>query len=80
MGKGKGSMPAMNNGGIGGTGIFGMFGTTVRCDSNDSSFYCSLAKLINMLIMFLVLAFFFYLVYMFFFTKYGTRMRGSSGR
>ncbi len=60
-----------NNGGIMGSGIFGMFGTTVRCDANDNSFFCSVSKLVNLIMMFLFLAIVIYLIYIAFnyFTK-----------
>ncbi len=77
MGKGKISVKnndnniTPNNGGIMGSGIFGMFGTTVRCDANDNSFFCSVSKLVNLIMMFLFLAIVIYLIYIAFnyFTK-----------
>ena len=80
MGKGRGSMPVMSGGGIGGTGVFGMFGTTIRCDSKDTSMYCNLAKFVNMLIMILFLGFVLYLVYLFFSSRSGSKVRGGFGR
>jgi hypothetical protein len=77
---GKGKMPVMNNGGIGGTGVFGMIGTTIRCDSKDTSMYCSLAKFVNTLIMLLILAFIIYMVYTFFFAGAGRKVRGGFGK
>jgi phosphotransferase system glucose/maltose/N-acetylglucosamine-specific IIC component len=58
-------------GGIMGSGIFGMFGSTVRCDANNNSFYCSITKLVNLIIMFFFLCIVFYLLYIAFnyFTK-----------
>lgn len=80
MGKGgKGGFTMGSGGGIGGTGIFGMFGTTVRCDSKDDSWYCSLAKLVNGLIMILFLAFILYLVYIFFSMGSGKRVGRRGG-
>ena len=29
-----------SNGGIGGSGVFGLFGSTVTCKSDDNSYYC----------------------------------------
>ena len=67
MGKGKISVKnnntAPNNGGIMGSGIFGMFGSTVHCDANSNSFYCSITKLVNLIMMFLFLAIVIYLIY-----------------
>jgi len=73
-------MPVMSGGGIGGTGVFGMIGTTIRCDSKDTSMYCSLAKFVNMLIMLLILAFIIYMIYTFFFAGSGRKVRGGFGR
>jgi len=76
MGKGKISVKnnnntTPNNGGIMGSGIFGMFGSTVHCDANSNSFYCSITKLVNLIMMFLFLAILIYLIYIAFnyFTK-----------
>ena len=41
-------------GGIGGSGVFGLFGTVVQCKSDDNSWYCMLAKLVNVLIMLMI--------------------------
>ena len=38
-----------NNGGIGGSGVFGLLGTTVQCKAEDRSMYCTAAKVMNML-------------------------------
>lgn len=54
---------SMGNGGIGGSGIFGMFGTVVQCKSDDTSMYCSLAKLINVIFMVFILGFILYFVW-----------------
>ena len=62
---GIGQSGGMNMGGIAGSGIFGMFGTTIRCDSKDESMYCSLAKIINIIIMMFMLGFIFYIIYLF---------------
>jgi len=51
------------NGGIMGSGIFGMFGSTVHCDANSNSFYCSMTKLVNLIIMFFFLIMVVYLLY-----------------
>jgi hypothetical protein len=66
-----------NNGGILGSGIFGMFGTTVRCDANDNSMFCSLSKLVNVIIMILFLFTVIYLIYLAFnYFSSGGKMRG----
>ena len=48
-------------GGIGGSGIHGFFGTGIMCPSSDTSMYCSVVKMFNLLMMGL---FFFYLLYL----------------
>jgi len=59
------------NGGIMGSGIFGMFGSTVHCDANSNSFYCSMTKLVNLITMIFFLAIVIYLIFIAFnyFTK-----------
>lgn len=57
-------MPSSGGGnGIAGSGIFGMFGTTVRCNSEDESMYCSFMKMINVLFMLFFLSYIFYIAY-----------------
>jgi hypothetical protein len=51
------------NGGILGSGIFGLFGTTVHCNATDTSMYCQLSKTVNTIIMVLLLLYFLYLAY-----------------
>jgi hypothetical protein len=83
MGKGKINLKTNDNstnsgnGGIMGSGIFGMFGSTVHCDANSNSFYCSITKIVNLIVMFFFLAIVFYLLYIAFnyFTK-GKKMMG----
>lgn len=54
----KGSPPSMSsNGGILGSGVFGMVGSVVQCKADDNSWYCSLTKLVSGLIMILFLIF-----------------------
>ncbi len=66
-----------NNGGIMGSGIFGMFGTTVRCEANDNSLFCSLSKFVNVIIMIIFLITIFYLIYLAFsYFSSGGKMRG----
>lgn len=43
--------PAMSNGGIMGSGIFGMFGSTVVCNAEDTSMFCVLSKTVNVIMM-----------------------------
>jgi hypothetical protein len=50
-------------GGILGSGIFGFFGTTIRCDSKDDSMYCNIMKWFNLLIVFFVVLYILYILY-----------------
>ena len=43
-------MARRDNGGIGGSGVFGFLGTTVQCKAEDRSAYCTVAKVMNMLV------------------------------
>ena len=84
MGKGKINSKTNNNsdnsgnGGIMGSGIFGMFGSTVHCDANNNSFYCSVTKLVNLIIMFFFLAMVIYLLYVAY--NYFTKGKSVFGR
>ena len=69
MGKGRSS------GGFMGSGILGVFGTTIRCDSKDDSLYCNIMKLFNLLIVFLVVCFIFYYIYNYVIIPYSKRRR-----
>ena len=69
--------PLVGNGGILGSGIFGLFGSTVTCDSETSSLYCNFVKGFNVLIMLLVILGVLYFALTFF----GFRIqRGGGGR
>jgi hypothetical protein len=52
-----------SGGGILGSGIFGFFGTTIKCDSKDDSTFCNVMKLFNLLIVFFVVVYILYIVY-----------------
>jgi tetrahydromethanopterin S-methyltransferase subunit D len=61
--------PAMSNGGIMGSGIFGMFGSTVVCNAQDTSTFCMLSKAVNVIIMIgfiLLIIYFIYIVFKYF--------------
>ena len=62
----KGGSSTGMGGGVLGSGIFGVFGTTIRCDSKDDSTYCSIMKLFNLLIVFFVVIYILYILYNFF--------------
>jgi hypothetical protein len=63
MAKGGSGSGSGIGGGILGSGIFGVFGTTIRCDSKDDSTYCNIMKLFNLLIVFFVVVYILYIVY-----------------
>lgn len=44
-----------SGGGIADSGVFGLVGTTVQCDSEDKSWYCKFAKLINVIVWILMI-------------------------
>ena len=62
-------------GGIAGSGIFGFFGTTIKCDATDDSMFCTIMKLFNMLVVFLIVAYIAYIAYNFFGPAISTRKR-----
>jgi hypothetical protein len=66
MAKGGKSSSGTSNGGIGGSGIFGFFGTTIKCDATDTSIYCTIMKLFNLLIIFFVVGYIMYFAYSYF--------------
>ena len=71
MAKGSSS----SGGGILGSGIFGFFGTTVKCDSTDNSIYCNIMKLFNLLIVFMVVMYILHFAYTYFSSlKLGKKM------
>ena len=59
----KGGSNTGMGGGVLGSGIFGVFGTTIRCDSKDDSTYCNIMKIFNLLIVFFVVIYILYIVY-----------------
>ena len=65
MAKGGGSSGG-SGGGMLGSGIFGFFGTTIRCDATDTSIYCTIMKIFNLLIVFFVVFYFLYIAYSYF--------------
>ena len=62
---GKSSI-SRSNGGILGSGIVGFFGTTIKCDSTDTSMYCNIMKLFNLLIVLFVVSYIIYFAYLYF--------------
>lgn len=46
-----------SNEGIGGSGIFGLLGTTVQCNAEDNGAYCTFAKLMNILLWIIIIGF-----------------------
>ena len=54
---------AASNGGILGSGIFGLFGTIVNCDAESDSIYCNIIKLFNILMIVGIVLLVIYLIY-----------------
>jgi len=63
--KSKAPSDTGSNGGILGSGIFGLFGTTIQCDSTDDSMYCNFMKFVNILIAAVMICAILYLGYLF---------------
>lgn len=55
--------PVSNNGGILGSGIFGMFGTTINCNAESNSYYCNFMKIFNILMILGIVVFVLYFLY-----------------
>jgi len=64
-----------NNGGIMGSGIFGVFGTTIQCPASDTSFYCSFMKIFNVLIVFIIIFVILYTIYSLFLSPSKSKKR-----
>ena len=62
-------MGKTSNLGVMGSGIFGVFGTTINCNATDTSMYCNIMKFFNLLIVFLIVCYFLYFVYSYFTRK-----------
>jgi len=52
-----------NGGGILGSGVSGLIGTGVVCDSTDNSYYCNFIKIINVSLIILGILFFIYVFF-----------------
>lgn len=76
MGKRSGGMKMGNNGGIAGSGIYGMFGTGIVCKSEDNSYYCNFVKFFNAFMMLLMFIFIVYFIYNFVIKPYFFSKRG----
>jgi hypothetical protein len=69
----KKSSLSSSNGGIFGSGINGILGTVVTCNSTDNSYYCNLMKIINVSIIILVILFFIFIIYSYFSNRKGKK-------
>jgi hypothetical protein len=65
MGKstGGGSPSLPSNGGILGSGIFGMFGSQVVCKGTDDTIYCNIMKMFNILLVVILVCVILYFIY-----------------
>jgi len=52
-----------SNGGILGSGIFGMFGSQVVCKGTDDTIYCNIMKMFNVLIIVIMVCLILYFIY-----------------
>lgn len=52
-------------GGMFGSGIYGLFGSTIVCKDSDNSYYCNFMKIVNVLIILFVLSILLYFVVMY---------------
>jgi hypothetical protein len=82
MGKGRSLAPSSTsgNGGIMGSGIFGMFGSVVNCKAEDSSLYCQFVKAFNVMMMSLIIIVILYSIYGFAKVWFNERNVGKRGR
>ena len=46
-----------------GSGVFGNFGSIVKCEATDDSIFCTIMKLFNILLVIFILLYFIYLGY-----------------
>ena len=60
MGKKK-SLASSN--GIGGSGVHGLLGTTILCNSTDNSYYCNFMKFIQVSFMIMIICAILYYVF-----------------
>ena len=59
------SVSSRSSGGMMGSGVYGGLGTTILCKSDDTSYYCMFAKLMNSIMMFFVFSLILFLAYRF---------------
>ena len=52
-----------SNGGILGSGIFGMFGSQVVCKGTDDTVYCNIMKMFNILMVVIMVCIILYFIY-----------------
>lgn len=46
-----------------GAGLVGVFGTTIKCEATDTSLFCNIMKLLNVIIAFFIIICIFYTIY-----------------
>ena len=63
------------NGGIMGSGIFGLFGTTIQCPASDTSLFCTIMKFFNVFMVILLVAFILYTGYSMYRSAYPSKRR-----
>ena len=73
--KAQGPTQPQSNGGIMGSGIFGLFGTTIQCPASDTSIFCTFMKFFNVLIVSCIIIFILYTIYTMFISPYFNKRR-----
>jgi hypothetical protein len=68
-------MTKTSSGGIGGSGIFGFVGTTVVCNASDTSWYCSLMKIVNVTVIFVCIFLILYYLISYLYYSYGKKRK-----
>ena len=63
MRKSSSTTGGSSNGGILGSGIFGMFGSQVVCKGTDDSLYCNIMKMFNVLMVVIMVCLILYFIY-----------------
>lgn len=58
-----------NNGGVMGSGVYGMLGTTIHCQNSDNSYYCTFMKMIQVTMSLFIILAILYFVYSFLMKK-----------
>ena len=61
--KARSSSKSLGSNGIGGSGVHGLLGTTILCNSTDNSYYCSFMKFIQISFLIMIICAILYFAY-----------------